>query len=202
MSYKVLIADDHSMIRKGLKLYLQLSLHVQHIKEVSSCSELLKELQANSYSHLILDIILSDGNVLEILDNIITLYPALKIMMFSNQPKEVYGEVVKKFNVFYYLSKTEDEENTIAFLKSFLQGLADKRTASSTNNINPFSQLTARELEVLHYILRGQGTKEIGDILNLRMNTISTLKKRIFEKVNVDNNKELMDLATLYKINY
>jgi hypothetical protein len=67
---------------------------------------------------------------------------------------------------------------------------------------NPFTSLAPRELEILHYVLKGIGTKEISETLNLKMNTISTIKTRIFEKTNTGNIKELMQLATLYNVNY
>ena len=74
------------------------------------------------------------------------------------------------------------------------------------NNIymqdNPFTSLAPRELEILHYVLKGIGTKDIADTLNLKMNTISTIKTRIFEKTTAGNIKELMELATLYNVNY
>jgi DNA-binding NarL/FixJ family response regulator len=68
--------------------------------------------------------------------------------------------------------------------------------------LNPFSQLAPRELEILHYVLRGLRTKEIGDTLNLKMSTISTIKHRIFEKTGAGNLKELLEMATLYNLNY
>lgn len=67
---------------------------------------------------------------------------------------------------------------------------------------NPFTSLAPRELEILHYVLKGIGTKDIADSLNLKMNTISTIKTRIFEKTTAGNIKELMELATLYNVNY
>jgi DNA-binding NarL/FixJ family response regulator len=67
---------------------------------------------------------------------------------------------------------------------------------------NPFVSLAPRELEILHYLLKGIGTKEIAETLNLRMSTISTMKTRIFEKTNAGNVKELMELASLYNVNY
>ena len=67
---------------------------------------------------------------------------------------------------------------------------------------NPFSALAPRELEILHYVLKGIGTKQIADTLNLKMNTISTIKNRIYEKTSAGNIKELMELATLYSVNY
>ena len=67
---------------------------------------------------------------------------------------------------------------------------------------NPFVAVAPRELEILHYVLKGMGTKEIGETLNLKMNTISTIKTRIFQKTEANNLKELIELATLYNVNY
>jgi len=67
---------------------------------------------------------------------------------------------------------------------------------------NPFSALAPRELEILHYVLKGLGTKEIAQTLNVKMNTVSTVKNRIFEKTLTTNLKELIELATLYNVNY
>ena len=65
MQPQILLADDHSMIRKGLKLLLQVHLNFTEVSEVTSCNELLKELTKKKFTHLVLDIILSDGNTLE-----------------------------------------------------------------------------------------------------------------------------------------
>jgi DNA-binding NarL/FixJ family response regulator len=202
MSPQILIVDDHSMIRKGIKLLLQLNLGYYDIEEVASCAELMSELKKKKYTHLILDMILPDGTSLEILPNISSLYPKMNIMMFSMQPADVYSDALKKYGIRYYLSKTSPEEKTIAILKSFLadEQPAEKQVSSKHNN--PFSSLSARELEILHYLLKGQGTKFISETLNLRMNTISTMKKRIFEKTNTDNLKTLTELAVLYNVSY
>ncbi len=202
MSHKILIVDDHSMIRKGIKLLLQLNLGQNDIEEVSSCAELMSELKKKKYTHLILDIILPDGTTLEILPNINNLYPDLNIMMFSMQPADVYSEALKKYGIRYYLSKTSPEEKTIAQLKAFLADEAVAEKPSDSKYHNPFSDLSARELEVLHYLLKGQGTKYISTVLNLRMNTISTIKKRIFDKTNTENIKTLTELAVLYNVSY
>ena len=85
----IIIADDHALVRKGLKLLLTGSLGCKDVTEAESCSALLNELKQRPYSHLILDLVLSDGISLEIIPAIRKLYPALKIMIFSMQPKEI-----------------------------------------------------------------------------------------------------------------
>lgn len=203
MQPSIIIADDHSMIRKGLKLLLQLNLNVTDITETRSCNELLRQLVVKKYTHLVLDIILTDGNTLEIIPNIRRLYPDLQIMVFSMQPAEVYEQAIRQLGIRHYLSKSVGEEEILQFLRDFLQNETPARPSASLQlKGNPFSSLAPRELEILHYVLKGIGTKEISETLNLKMNTISTVKNRIFEKTNASNIKELMDLASLYNLNY
>jgi DNA-binding NarL/FixJ family response regulator len=198
----ILIADDHSMIRKGLKLNIQLTLGYTDIEEVATCNELMNELVKKKYTHLILDIILSDGNTLEVIPNIRRVYPELQILVFSMQPAEIYGEALKQYGINYYLSKSVGDEEIINILRKFLQNEAPVRRNNIQHQDNPFKTLAPRELEILHYILKGSGTKDIAETLNLKMNTVSTMKTRIFEKTNAANIKELMELATLYNVNY
>ena len=202
MQPNILLADDHSIIRNGLKLYIQFNLGYTDVSEVSTCNGLMNELVKNKYTHLVLDIILTDGSSLEVIPNIKKVYPNLNIMIFSMQPMEVYGEALKQYGINYYLSKTVGEDEIIHMLHQFInnEDLPLKNKAAIKDN--PFSALAPRELEILHYVLKGIGTKDIADTLNLKMNTISTIKTRIYEKTNAGNIKELMELATLYSVNY
>jgi two-component system, NarL family, invasion response regulator UvrY len=202
MQPRILIADDHSMIRKGLKLQIQLTLGHADIEEVATCNELMNELVKKKYTHLVLDIILSDGNTLEVIPNIRRVYPQLQILVFSMQPAEIYGEALKQYGINYYLSKSLGDEEIITMLQRFLQNETPVRQTSIQYQDNPFKTLAPRELEILHYVLKGIGTKEIGETLNLKMNTVSTMKNRIYEKTNAGNIKELIELATLYNVNY
>jgi two-component system, NarL family, invasion response regulator UvrY len=203
MQPTILIADDHSMIRKGLKLYMQLNLGYTDIHEAGSCNELMRELVKKKYSHLVLDIILSDGSTLEVIPNIRKLYPGMSILIFSMQPPEVYGEALKQYGITNYLSKSVGEEEIIQALQHFLHNETLLQKGKNTQQQeNPFATLAPRELEILHYVLKGVGTKKIADTLNLKMNTISTIKNRIFEKTTAGNLRELIELATLYNVNY
>ncbi len=124
-------------------------------------------------------------------------------MVFSMQPAEVYGKALRQYGIEHYLPKTTPEEETIRLLKRFLQNeqpLRESTTLKYPNN--PFSALAPRELEILHYVLKGFGTTAIAETLNVRMNTVSTVKNRIFEKTHTGNLKELIELAALYNVNY
>jgi DNA-binding NarL/FixJ family response regulator len=202
MQPSILIADDHSMIRKGLKLNIQLTLGFSDITEVGTCHDLMKELVKKKYTHLILDIILSDGNTLEVIPNIRKVYPYLNILVFSMQPSEIYGEALKQYGINFYMNKSVGEEEMIQVLQKFMHNETPVERNNINHHDNPFKTLAPRELEILHYVLKGIGTKDIADTLNLKMNTISTIKTRIFEKTTAGNIKELMELATLYNVNY
>ena len=203
MEHCILIADDHSMIRKGLKLYMQMNLGYSNIHEVGNCNELMNELVKKKYTHLVLDIILSDGSTLEVIPNITRVFPDLQILVFSMQPAEIYGEALKQYGIHYYLSKSSGEDEIISVLQKFLQNeLTASRPVGIQNVDNPFTLLAPRELEILHYVLKGIGTKNIAETLNLKMNTVSTIKNRIYEKTKASNIKELIELATLYNVNY
>jgi|SRR5579859_2112432 len=196
----ILMADDHSMMCKAIRLTLEFHLGYKEMHGVASCSQLMHELNKGKYTHLVLDINLSDGSSLEILPNIRTLYPDLRIIVFSVQPKEVYGTVLKNiYGIDHYISKTEPENEVIHRLKDFFQN-KESNTPKPVNPVNPFSTVTPRELELLFYWLQGKGNKEISNALNLQASTISTLKKRLFEKTKTGNILELKELATLYKI--
>lgn len=197
----ILLADDHSMIRKGLKSSFQFDLGYTNVTEVNSCNELMSQLKKKPYTHLILDINLSDGSSLEILPNIRRLYPQLQIAVLTMQPAAVFRNVLKQYGVFHFLHKTAPEEDTTRMLSQFLQNQQPVRQAGeSEGSSNPFLGLSSRELEVLHYLLKGSGTNEIGEKLNLKQNTISTFKTRIFEKTGARNLQELAELANVYKI--
>ena len=200
---KILLADDHSMIRRGLKIFLQTTMGFPSVGEVSTCSELLLELTRNRYTHLILDIILKDGNSLEVLPTLRRLFPDLRIMMFSMQPTEIYAPAVRQYQIHHYMHKSASEEEMLIGLGKFIKEDSNpSNQETKENGQNPFSSLAPRELEILHYLLKGVGTKHIGETLNLRMSTISTVKNRIFEKTRAQNLKELIELAALYNLNY
>jgi DNA-binding NarL/FixJ family response regulator len=203
MMRRIILLDDHSMIRKGMKLFLQLNLSCDNITETDSCQSLLAALQKNTYTHLILDLILTDGNALEIIPTLRFLYPNLKIVVFSMQPQEIYGEALKQYGISHYIHKSASEEDILQALGDFLENKPHIKIDNKGNyHQNPFRHLSPRELEILHYMLKGSGTKQISETLNIKMNTVSTLKARIFDKTGTENIRELIELAILHHVNF
>ncbi|GAA4334753.1 hypothetical protein GCM10023184_29060 [Flaviaesturariibacter amylovorans] len=148
--------------------------------------------------------IFKDGNSLEILPAVVQLFPQLNIMGYSMLPADVYEPVLHKLGVQYYLHKGSSQEQIEATLARFLFEPAPQRVAHpvSVSQANPFSQLSQRELEVLHYLLKGETIGQIATSLNLHKNTVSTLKARIFEKVDVLSYKDLLEKAAVHQITF
>jgi DNA-binding NarL/FixJ family response regulator len=201
MEVKVLIVEDHSIVKMGLTAILN-RMQVQTIGEVSTCADLMIELGNNEYTHLILDIILPDGNTLEYIDTVNEKYPHLSILVHSMQPVEVYGKISNKFKIHSYLHKGASETEINYHLELFIknQPLVLKKKLDDMGN--PFSSLAVRELEILHYLLNGFRTKEIANSLGLKMNTVSTIKSNIFDKVKADSFTHLLQLAHVHQISY
>ena len=203
MQPHIILADDHSMIRKGMKLLLMTQLGCKNINEAGSCNELLSELKNKQCTHLFLDVIFSDGTALEIAPAIKKLYPDIKILIFTMQVHEVYAEAFKQYGIYYYLNKSSNEEDTISYIRKFLNDDAGTtQNMHSPFHSNPFSSLAPRELEILHYLLNGHKTNNISKNLNLSDSTVSTVKKRIFEKTETYNITQLLELALLYNISF
>ena len=196
------MADDHIMITKALRKSLELDFGYRDIESVTTCNEIMKALKSKKFTHLILDLGLSDGNGLEILPAVRSLYPALKILVYSMQPREVYAEALrKKFGILHYISKSAPEQEMVSGMARFFEndtgaGLQDDPA------YNPFSDLSVREFEVLQYLLQNRGITDIANALGLQRSTVSTLKGRIFDKTKTTNIFELKELAMVYKIFY
>jgi two-component system invasion response regulator UvrY len=208
MNIKVLIADDHPMTVKGLRLLVEHQIGKAMIREVGSCHKLMKELSANQFSHLILDIMLADGSALEVIPTIRSLYPELEIMIFSASPASLYRRALMRYRISYILSKSMSEKDTLQLLRKFLDdnrrvehtGSNGDDPAAAREDTAPFWGMPAREIDVLNYLLKGWRTNEIAETLNLSVSTISTLKSRIFERTQTSNIKELMDLALMHRV--
>ena len=201
---ELLIADDHHMVRKGLIVICQKEFGLGQMDEAASCSEIMSALKRKRYTHAILDLVLRDGMALEIIPNIRRLYPDLNILIFTMQPFGMYRTGLERYGITNYLSKVATERETLRKLKDFVYGNSDNRgNVESVDHLLPggsfFDRFTPREKVVLHYLLLGLGSNEIGDMLGMKQNTISTFKKRILEKSDTRNVVELKELVAIFK---
>jgi two-component system, NarL family, invasion response regulator UvrY len=209
-SPRILIADDHAVIRTGMKYLLARHFTDVQTGEADACSTLLSALEKDTYTHLILDMQLGDCNSLERIPDILARYPDLLLMVYTMSPETIYGKRLLQMGVLSFISKEEEEEKLITALTLFLEGRPyiseslrtileqeQNRTGQSTN---PFDDLSEREMAVLRYLLQGLRVKEIANRLDLKMSTVATYKVRIFEKLNVNNVADMHRLADVYHL--
>jgi two-component system invasion response regulator UvrY len=189
------------MITKGVKLLCELHMGLTEVREVTSCKDLLHELENKQYTHLVLDINLSDGSSIDILPAIKKDYPHLHIAVLTVHGDNIYYNALKPFGIQHFINKSAKAEDTVTILGRFFRNDIPARNKPTADDaVNPFATIAPRELQILHYWLQGTNTKEMARLLGVTMSTISTVKAKIFEKTNTNNFVELNELAKLYKI--
>ncbi len=204
----ILLCDDHSIIRRGLKFILSNIFQDYLVEEVHSITETYNYLQHKIPDFAILDLQLSDGNMIEALPNILSIYPKLDVLIFSMSNEDIYAKRLLQLGAKGFLNKNADEAEVIRALEIFLSGenyisqrlnnsLIDDLRKNKSNE-NPFIGLSNREIEVTKHLLFGEGIKEISLRMNLHSNTIVTYKNRLFEKLGIKNLVDLTNLAKVY----
>ena len=188
---KILIADDHSIVSRGLQYLITLNFENCAITQVYSLKDLLQTLPTDDFTHLILDLNLDDGNSIDVLPQITQKYPDILILIYSMASEEVFGKKLMQFNISGFLSKKSDESEVVRALQVFLQGgiFISRKLKRSIDSLdedytthNVFADLSITELKVLGLVLKGLKTKEIATELSVTQQTIATYKSRRFKK--------------------
>ncbi len=173
-------------------MILSFQLKISNIFECNNLNELINSLSNNKPTHLILDISFPEGSSLNMLDEITNTYPKLQIMILTMHPKIMFEHVLKQYNSLFFCEKKLSETEITLKLESFL----DNTNHDSTIQENlKKSTLSKREQQILQLLLSGKTTQGIATDLGIKSNTVSTIKNRIFEKLQVNN---LVDLMQLY----
>lgn len=198
-----LLADDHSLIRHGLVFVLE-DLEIDcEIIQASNLQQILECSRDRKIDFAIIDAYFPDGNSLNILPEIRKENPHIKILIYSGIDENTQSLRFLNVGANGFLSKlSEEEEIQRAVRKIYEEGEYLSPTtltllmssAKDRNTINPLFRLTERELQIAELYANGLGNLEIANQLDIKQNTVSTLKKRIFEKLNIENIVELSEL--------
>jgi len=201
---KILIADDHAIVREGLKQILSESPDLVVVAEASSGQEVLEKISKNDLDLVVLDIAMPGRGGLDILKEIKTQRPRLPVLMLSMYPEEQYAIRVLKSGASGYLTKESAPSELVMAIRQISQGkkyispsLAEKLAIDLEINPDkmPHEILSDREYQVMCMIASGKTLKEIADGLSLSIKTISTYRSRILEKMNMKTNAELTHYA-------
>jgi two-component system invasion response regulator UvrY len=201
----VLIADDHVIIRRGLRNLLQDRLGVRSIQEAGSLAELIRQLGEGSPDLLVLDLQLGDGHSLDVLERLRTEHPRMRVLVYTMSPEHIYGPRVLAMGGSGFLSKQASEEEVLRALRRVMQGreyrsheLELAGDGRGSGRVDPFQDLSDRELLVMNALLQGTAVKDIAERLELRPTTVATYKARLFDKLGVSNLLDLQRLAQLH----
>jgi len=201
---KILIADDHAIVREGLKQILSESPDLVVVAEASSGQEVLEKISKNDLDLVVLDIAMPGRGGLDILKEIKTQKPRLPVLMLSMYPEEQYAIRVLKAGASGYLTKESAPDELVKAIRQISQGkkyispsLAEKLAIDLELGPDklPHEILSDREYQVMCMIASGKTLKEIADGLSLSIKTISTYRSRILEKMNMKTNAELTHYA-------
>ncbi|KQT21423.1 LuxR family transcriptional regulator [Chryseobacterium sp. Leaf404] len=200
-----LLADDHSLIRQGVEILIDDLGFEGDVFHASTLQKVLARLDENKIEMLIIDAAFPDGNSLDIIPEIRSANPDLKILIFSGLEESDYALRFLNAGANGFLTKVSEEEeikNAVIkmvtegrYISSVTQGLL-LSSLQKNNTQSPLEKLTKRELEVVEMYADGMGNLEIANALGLKQNSVSTMKKRVFEKLGIYS---LVELASLLK---
>lgn len=200
-----LLADDHSLIRQGVEILIEDLGFEGKIFHASTLKKVLECMDENTVDVMVIDAAFPDGNSLEIIPELKEKNPELKILVFSGLEESDYALRFLNAGANGFLTKVSEEDdikNAVTkvveegrYISSVTQGLLLNSLQNSSQQ-NPLDKLTKRELEVVKMYVDGMGNLEIANELGLKQNSVSTMKKRVFEKLGIDS---LVELASLLK---
>jgi two-component system, NarL family, invasion response regulator UvrY len=200
---KILIADDHTVVRKGIIQIIQDDFPFSHIDEAGSAEELIKKVLKQDWDIVITDITMGGQSGLDAMRQIKISKPLLPVLILSMHPEKEYAVRVLKAGASGYLNKETAPEELINAIRMVLSGkkyITSAVADAMVSNLNrengdlPHMLLSDREFEIMKLIAGGKSTSEISELLNLSATTVSTYRSRILTKMQVTNNAAL----TLY----
>ena len=201
---RILIADDHTVVRKGLKQILLDEFPGAEIEEVADGGELVKKVMAAKWDVVVSDLSMPGRSGLEALQQIKISHPDLPVLILSIHPEEQYAIRALKSGAAGYLSKdTAPDELVKAVQKVLLgkkyisQAIAEKlaNTFSSDVSMQPHENLSDREFDVMKLLANGRSVSEIAETLSLSVTTVSTYRTRVMTKMNLRSNSDLTKYA-------
>src|SRR5579863_6580467 len=201
---RILIADDHTVVRKGLRQILLEEFPTAEITETSDAAALFMKVLREEWDVVITDISMPDKSGLEVLQQIRRDYPRLPVLILSAHPEDQYAIRALKAGANGYLCKDSASEELVTAIRRILLGkkyitssLAEKLAFHLDQEADrpPHESLSDREFEVMKFLASGKVVSEIANQLCLSVTTISTYRARILAKMNLRTNYDLTRYA-------
>jgi DNA-binding NarL/FixJ family response regulator len=202
--YRILLADDHGIVRIGLRLMIGNIDNNIHIEEAFDGLSVIAKLKTGGFDLLMLDINMPDTESFSLSAWLIKEFPSMRIIIFTMCQELTFAMRFLKMGVHGYVLKRSNEEEIKSAIRSVMNGrtyisdwlaqaISEERIAPKPKT--PFDALSDRELEVTLQILRGSTVSRIADTLHLNRSTIGTHKSRIMKKLGITSTIDLFKLA-------
>lgn len=206
---RILLADDHTLFREGLKQIFSDTNDIVVEGEASSGQEVVENVMKKKYDAVVLDISMPGMNGLEVLKKLKNQNSNIPILILSMYSEEQYAVRVFRAGADGYVTKTQASKELIDAIRKVAEGgkyvsdtVAEKLVVSLDPGLEHpnYEKLSDREYQVMILIASGKTVKEIANELQLRVSTVSTLRSRILKKLNLKNNAQIMHYAIEEKL--
>jgi two-component system invasion response regulator UvrY len=201
---RILIADDHPVVRAGIRQYLESDPMVREIGEAATGRETLEKLRAQPWDLVLLDIFMPDRSGLDILRHIQSGFPAVRVLVLSGLPEQQYALSVLRGGASGYLAKDSAPEQLLKAIHTVLGGrrsvspeVAELLVAGLDKDPDQpqHARLSGREFQVFSKLAAGRTVSEIAAELLLSVKTVSTYRNRVLEKMGLRTNADLTSYA-------
>lgn len=201
---KILIADDHPLIRRGLKEMLEEGDKISVVCEADSGKSALENVRSHDLDLVILDLNFPDRSGLDVLAEIKEEKPNLPVLILTMHSEVQFAISAFKAGASGYLTKTASEDLHFQAIEKVCQGemfFSSKvmkelsKIMAGEKNIMPHQELSKREFQVFNLLVLGHSSSEVAEKLGLGLSTVSTYRRRILEKMNLKTNHDLTSYA-------
>ena len=201
---RVLIADDHAVVRAGFRQFLEADPTISAVGEAASGNETLDCLRRQDWDLVLLDIHMPDRSGLDVLRYIQTGHPGVRVLVMSGLPEQQYAVNVLRAGASGYLPKDSSPDELMKAVRAVLAGrryistaLAEILVADLDGESDKplHARLSAREFQIFCKLAAGRGVSDIANELSLSVKTVSTYRSRILEKMSFSANADITSYA-------
>ncbi|NMP15269.1 UvrY/SirA/GacA family response regulator transcription factor [Thalassotalea sp. HSM 43] len=204
---KVLLVDDHDLVRTGIKRLLEDSNVIKVVAEMSTGEDAVKYCRENDPDVVLMDVNMPGIGGLEATRKILRYKPDMRLIILTVQVEEPFPTTVMQIGASGFLTKNTPPSEMIQAIRAVKTGqryitpdIAQQMALAQFNkkDESPFASLSERELQIMMMITRGEKVVDISDKLSLSSKTVNSYRYRMFEKLSVNNDVELTHLAIRY----
>lgn len=203
---RILIADDHTIVRTGLSVLIKAEYLNAQIDECSDGNCAWEKIQSTLYDLFIMDINMPATDSVNLLKNIFSVQPQSKVLILSMSSEEIYAKKYLQLGALGFVNKESDSTeirraittvmSNRKYVSPKLQEIITRQAIEGSPAKSAFENLSTRELEVMTHLVEGRNVSEIAEILSVHISTASTHKASILQKLKVKN---VIELTTLVK---